>query len=146
MEHENTDNLGRWSNGLYDPSFDHDACGIGAIAHLHGIRSHQTVDDALSILVNLEHRGGKGLESNTGDGAGILFQLPHRFFRKVSQRYGQILPDEGDYETVAGFLLDRLGRVAEVGDAVDVDGARIEVIKVDGNRIDRVRATPAPQD
>ncbi len=90
--------------GLYDPAFDHDACGIGAIANLKGNRSHQTVDDALSILVNLEHRGGKGLEKNTGDGAGILFQVPHRFFRKVAQRYGQILPDEGDYAVAMLFL------------------------------------------
>lgn len=90
--------------GLYDPAYDHDACGIGAIAHLKGLRSHQTVDDALSILVNLEHRGGKGLERNTGDGAGILFQVPHRFFRKVAQRYGQLLPDEGDYAVAMLFL------------------------------------------
>ena len=68
--------------GLYRSEYEHDACGIGAIAHLKGVRSHQTLDDALSVLVNLEHRGGKGLERNTGDGAGVLFQIPHRFFRK----------------------------------------------------------------
>ena len=83
--------------GLYRPEFDHDACGIGALAHLKGERSHRMVDDALSVLVNLEHRGGKGLEPNTGDGAGILFQVPHRFFRKEAQKCGHLLPDEGDY-------------------------------------------------
>lgn len=67
------------TRGLYRPEFEHDACGIGAIASLKGARSHAIVDDALSVLVNLEHRGGKGLERNTGDGAGILFQVPHRF-------------------------------------------------------------------
>ena len=91
-------------NGLYRAEYEHDACGIGAIAHLHGVRSHQTLDDALSVLVNLEHRGGKGLEKNTGDGAGVLFQLPHRFFRKEAQKEGQLLPDEGDYGVAMLFL------------------------------------------
>ena len=90
--------------GLYRESYEHDACGIGAIAHLHGKRSHQTLDDALSVLVNLEHRGGKGLERNTGDGAGVLFQVPHRFFRKEAQKEGQILPDEGDYGVAMLFF------------------------------------------
>ena len=85
------------NEGLYRPSYEHDACGIGAIAQLKGVRSHQTLDNALSVLVNLEHRGGKGLERNTGDGAGVLFQVPHRFFRKEAQKEGQLLPDEGDY-------------------------------------------------
>ena len=71
--------------GLYRPEFDHDACGIGALADINGERHHQILDDALSILVNLEHRGGTGLEKNTGDGAGILFQVPHHFFRKEAQ-------------------------------------------------------------
>ena len=90
--------------GLYRPEFEHDACGIGALANLHGERSHQILDDALSVLVNLEHRGGKGLERNTGDGAGILFQVPHRFFRKEAQKCGHILPDEGDYGVAMLFF------------------------------------------
>ena len=90
--------------GLYRPEYDHDACGIGAIAHLKGKRSHQMLDDALSVLVNLEHRGGKGLERNTGDGAGVLFQIPHRFFRKEAQREGCLLPDEGDYGVAMLFF------------------------------------------
>ena len=94
----------RRPRGLYRPEYEHDACGIGAIAHLHGKRSHQTLDDALSVLVNLEHRGGKGLERNTGDGAGVLFQVPHRFFRKEAQKEGQLLPDEGDYGVAMLFL------------------------------------------
>ncbi|MBQ2682033.1 MAG: glutamate synthase subunit alpha, partial [Eggerthellaceae bacterium] len=90
--------------GLYRPEFEHDACGIGALAHLKGKRSHQMIDDALSVLVNLEHRGGVGLEKNTGDGAGILFQVPHRFFRKEAQKCGHLLPSEGDYGVAMLFL------------------------------------------
>ena len=90
--------------GLYRPQFEHDACGIGALAHLKGKRSHQMIDDALSVLVNLEHRGGVGLEKNTGDGAGILLQVPHRFFRKEAQKCGHLLPAEGDYGVAMLFL------------------------------------------
>ena len=90
--------------GLYRPEFDRDACGIGALADINGERHHQILDDALSILVNLEHRGGTGLEKNTGDGAGILFQVPHHFFRKEAQKCGQILPAEGDYGVAMLFF------------------------------------------
>ena len=90
--------------GLYRSEFEHDACGIGALASLTGARSHQMLDDALSVLVNLEHRGGVGLERNTGDGAGILFQIPHRFFRREAQKCGHLLPDEGDYAVAMLFL------------------------------------------
>lgn len=89
---------------MYRSRFEHDACGIGALAHLRGLRTHQMVDDALSVLVNLEHRGGVGLEKNTGDGAGILLQIPHRFFRKEAQKCGSLLPDEGDYGVAMLFL------------------------------------------
>lgn len=89
---------------LYRSEFEHDACGIGALASLKGIKTHQMVDDALSVLVNLEHRGGVGLEKNTGDGAGILVQIPHRFFRKEAQKCGSILPAEDDYAVAMIFL------------------------------------------
>ncbi len=92
------------AQGLYRPEFEHDACGIGALANINGERHHQILDDALSILVNLEHRGGTGLEKNTGDGAGILFQVPHHFFRKEAQKWGQILPQEGDYGVAMLFF------------------------------------------
>ena len=90
--------------GLYRSEFEHDACGLGALAQLDGLKSHQMLDDALSVLINLEHRGGVGLERNTGDGAGVLFQVPHRFFRKEAQKYGHILPEEGDYAVAMVFL------------------------------------------
>ena len=94
----------RTPTGMYRSSFEHDACGIGALANLKGVRSHQMVDDALSVLVNLEHRGGVGLEPNTGDGAGILLQIPHHFFRKEAQKYASLLPDEGNYGVAMLFL------------------------------------------
>ena len=69
--------------GLYDPSFEHDNCGIGAVVDIKGKRSHQIVADALHIVENLEHRAGKDAEGETGDGVGILTQISHRFFKKV---------------------------------------------------------------
>ena len=65
--------------GLYKGVFEHDACGIGAIANINGEKTHKTIEDALNILINLEHRGGS--DENSGDGAGILLQIPHRFFK-----------------------------------------------------------------
>ena len=88
--------------GLYDPSYEHDACGIGAIAQIKGIKTHKTIKDALDILIHLEHRGGTGAEDNSGDGAGILIQIPDRFFRE--EKLGFILPKEGDYGVGQLFL------------------------------------------
>ena len=68
--------------GLYDPQFEHDACGVGFVCQMKGKRSHDIIQQALTILVNLDHRGACGCETNTGDGAGILLQLPHGFFAK----------------------------------------------------------------
>ena len=69
--------------GLYDPQFEHDACGIGAVVDIKGRKSHQTVSDALSIVERLEHRAGKDAEGKTGDGVGIMLQISHRFFAKA---------------------------------------------------------------
>ncbi len=78
--------------GLYDPRFEHDACGVGFIVNIKGVKSHQIVQNALTILNNLDHRGACGAEENTGDGAGILLQLPHAFFGKVCPAAGIDLP------------------------------------------------------
>jgi glutamate synthase (ferredoxin) len=88
--------------GLYDPQFEHDACGIGFVANMKGRTSHQLVADGLQILVNLDHRGAVGCEPNTGDGAGILIQTPHEFFVKVTGELGFTLPAVGHY--AAGML------------------------------------------
>lgn len=105
------------SKGLYREAFEHDACGIGALAQIKGIKSHQMLQDALSVLINMEHRGGKGLEETTGDGAGILFQIPHRFFRSESQKQGKLLPDAGKYGVAMIFLPRDAGK-AEAARAV----------------------------
>ncbi|HEX4343048.1 MAG TPA: hypothetical protein VH255_06640, partial [Verrucomicrobiae bacterium] len=65
--------------GLYDPQFEHEACGVGFVVNMKGRKSHQLITDALQLLVNLDHRGACGCETNTGDGAGILMQTPHSF-------------------------------------------------------------------
>ncbi|MDA0836830.1 MAG: glutamate synthase large subunit [Planctomycetota bacterium] len=83
--------------GLYDPAYEHDACGIGFVVHLRGEKTHKLVDDALQMLVNLDHRGGCGCEYNTGDGAGILMQMPDRFLRYVAEGLNIDLPELGHY-------------------------------------------------
>ena len=83
--------------GLYDPSFEHDNCGIGAIVNINGVKTHQTVEDALSIVENLEHRAGKDAEGKTGDGVGILTQVPHKFFKKEAEKLGIELGEEREY-------------------------------------------------
>lgn len=83
--------------GLYDPSFEHDACGIGFVAHIRGKKSHQHVSDALTVLENMEHRGACGCEVNTGDGAGIMIQIPHEFFYAEALKSGVMLPAVGKY-------------------------------------------------
>lgn len=83
--------------GLYDPQFEHDACGVGFIVHMKGQRSHAIVEQALTILLNLDHRGACGCETNTGDGAGILMQVPHKFLKKVTAETNITLPEPGQY-------------------------------------------------
>lgn len=100
MKGINEENSISYSKGLYNPKDEHDACGIGAIANIRGIKSHKLIQDALTILKNLEHRGGS--EENSGDGAGILFQIPHDFFK--SRDLGFNLPEEGDYAVAQVFL------------------------------------------
>mgnify|MGYP000863589685 CR=1 FL=1 len=83
--------------GLYSPSFEHDNCGIGAVVSIRGIKTHQTVSDALSIVENLEHRAGKDAEGKTGDGVGILLQISHKFFKKAVKPFGIQIGDEREY-------------------------------------------------
>jgi glutamate synthase (NADPH) large chain len=85
------------NQGLYHPSFERDACGIGFVANIKGYKSHQIISDALTILENMEHRGACGCESNTGDGAGIMIQTPHEFFFDECIRLGFHLPAYGKY-------------------------------------------------
>jgi glutamate synthase (ferredoxin) len=90
--------------GLYDPALEHDACGVGFVVDMHGRKNHQIVRSALEILVNLTHRGACGCDPNTGDGAGILTQMPHEFFARVARELHIELPGPGDYTVGAVFL------------------------------------------
>jgi glutamate synthase (NADPH/NADH) large chain len=92
--------------GLYDPRNEHDACGVGFVAHMKGQKSHQIVRDGLFMLENLTHRGAVGADPLMGDGAGILVQIPDRFFREEMARQGVILPKAGEYG-VGHFFMPR---------------------------------------
>ena len=83
--------------GMYDPQFEHDACGVGFVTNIKGKKSHEIVQQAITVLANLDHRGAVGSEHNTGDGAGILIQMPDSFFRKVCPEAGIELPAPGHY-------------------------------------------------
>ena len=85
------------AKGLYDPSFEHDNCGIGAVVNIKGIKTHQTVENALKIVENLKHRAGKDADGKTGDGVGILLQISHKFFKKAVEPLGIKLGEERDY-------------------------------------------------
>ena len=85
------------ANGLYDPRFEHDNCGIGAIVNIKGNKDHEAVEGALGIVEHLEHRAGKDAEGKTGDGVGILLQISHKFFKKVADSLGISLGNEREY-------------------------------------------------
>src|SRR6202007_1512849 len=90
--------------GLFYPGMEKDSCGVGFIANIKGKTSHQIVTDALSILCNLEHRGAVGADPRFGDGAGILVQIPHAFFKRKAAEIGFLLPDPGEYAIGALFM------------------------------------------
>nr|WP_321268417.1 glutamate synthase large subunit [uncultured Sulfurimonas sp.] len=90
--------------GLYDPEFEHDACGVGFVAHLKGEASHNIVSKGIELLINLEHRGAVGAEKNSGDGAGILTQMPDKFLRRVLKEDGIDLPEFAHYGVGVVFL------------------------------------------
>jgi glutamate synthase (NADPH) large chain len=85
------------NQGLYRDAFEHDSCGIGAVVNVKGVKSHETISDALFMLSSMEHRGGRGSDPKTGDGAGILIQIPHTFLKEVTLRAGFEIPEEGSY-------------------------------------------------
>ncbi len=93
------------SVGLYNPVYEHDACGVAMVVDMHGRRSRDIVDKAITALLNLEHRGAAGAEQNSGDGAGIMIQVPDKFLRAVcKEQAGFELPEEGSYATGIAFL------------------------------------------
>lgn len=97
MENSIREEVKQVPQGLYDPRFEHDNCGIGAVVHMKGVKTHETVINALKIVENLEHRAGKDANGHTGDGVGILLQVSHKFFSKVTKPLGIELGAEREY-------------------------------------------------
>ena len=85
---------------LYDSQYEHDACGIGMVVNIHGKKSHQLIDSALTVLENMQHRGAEGADGKSGDGAGIMIQIPHEF----TLLQGIAVPEKGKYGTGLIFL------------------------------------------
>lgn len=122
--------------GLYDPKFEHDACGIGCIANIKGKKSHGLINQGLQILKNLAHRGGVGAEPETGDGAGILIQMPDKFMKKVCRNEGIDLPEKGDYGVGMLFLSpDKETREASLDELK-------KIIESEGQKVLGVRYVP----
>ena len=107
------------AQGLYDPAYEHDACGIGFIAHIHGVRSRGVVEKSLELLRNLSHRSAVAADACTGDGAGILLQVPHAFLRRACTQAGIALPDAGNYGVGTVFLPSRRSARAACERAVE---------------------------
>ena len=85
------------AQGLYDSRYEHDACGIGFVASIRGDQSHDIIEKGIQVLVNLTHRGACGCDPDTGDGAGVLIQIPHKFFVRECSRLRFALPAPGEY-------------------------------------------------
>ena len=115
--------------GLYDPRHEHDSCGVGFVVNIKGQKSHRLVRQAFEVVINLLHRGACGCETNTGDGAGMLIQLPHKFFLQEAGRAGIDLPDPGAYGVGMVFLPRDAGERARVeelfGHIVAEEGQRV---------------------
>ncbi|MBS0316682.1 MAG: glutamate synthase subunit alpha, partial [Proteobacteria bacterium] len=113
-------------NGLYSPEHEHDACGVGFVAHIRGQKSHAIVENALKILENLDHRGAVGADKLMGDGAGILIQMPDSLYREEMARNGVVLPPPGEYGVGMIFLpkehASRLACEQELERAIKAEG------------------------
>src|SRR6266568_4491185 len=99
--------------GLYDPQFEHEACGVGFVVNIKGRKSHAIIQQALEVLLNLDHRGACGCEANTGDGAGILIQPPHDFLKLVAKEGRVKLPGPGEYGVGMVFMPQNRGQRTE---------------------------------
>lgn len=137
--------------GLYDPRNEHDACGVGFIAHMKGEKSHQIVRDGLFILENLTHRGAVGADPLMGDGAGILVQIPDRFFREEMAAQGVILPKAGEYAVGHFFFPADEEQIAHfkkvITDVCLTEGQHLlgyRDVPVDNSSLSRPRTLPPP--
>ena len=117
------------AQGLYDPRWEHDACGIGAIVNISGRREHAILQHGRQVLLNLQHRGAAGADESTGDGAGILFQIPHEFFAAEASRLSFALPGAGRYAVAMLFLpreeAPRRGCETLLSEAISQGGLRV---------------------
>src|SRR5258707_13241212 len=115
--------------GLYDPQFEHEACAVGFVVNIKGRKSHAIIQQALQILMNLDHRGACGCEANTGDGAGILIQPPHDFLKLVAKEARVKLPGLGEYGVGMLFMPVKASERAECerifGQIVTEEGQRL---------------------
>ena len=107
--------------GLYDPWFEHDACGVGFVVDIKGRKSNQILKDALQVLKNLDHRGACGCEANTGDGAGVLIQMPHGYFKEVCGKARISLPGSRRIRKRAHFSAARPHQEPPAGGALRAD-------------------------
>ena len=94
-------------HGLYIPDLEHDSCGVGVVANVNGKPSHTIIEQGLTVLSNLSHRGATGSDPKTGDGAGILIQTPHKFLKKSLKHLGIVLPNQNQYGVGMCFLPKR---------------------------------------
>src|SRR5688572_15226022 len=136
------------TTGLYDPAFEHDGCGVALVARPDGARSHEAVARGLMSLCNLEHRGAEGADADTGDGAGILLQMPDRFLRAAVDFE---LPPAGEYGVAVCFLPQDLARRSELErmfvERAEGRGLRVlgwRNVPVRGDSIGRVARDAAP--
>ena len=137
--------------GLYDPQFEHDACGLGFVVNMKGRKSHQLVSDALKILVNLDHRGACGCEANTGDGAGILIQVPHEFCSAQAAKLGFNLPAAGQYGVGQLFLpkdpAEREAIKLELAEIISAEGQTVlgwREVPVDNSSLGKTAVAAEP--
>ncbi len=111
--------------GMYDPSYEHDACGVGMLVHINGEKSHTIVESALKVLENMRHRGAEGADNKTGDGAGILLQIPHEFILLQ----GIPVPEKGKYGSGIVFLpkdeTERSTILSIMIDEIEKEGLRL---------------------
>ncbi len=124
--------------GLYDPRFEHDSCGVAIVARLNGVPTHETLQRAITALTNLEHRGASGADARTGDGAGILIQLPDEFFRSV---IAEELPPAGQYGVAVCFLPRH-----DPARAAELEQLLVDTVAAEGQRVVCWRDVPLDLD
>ncbi len=137
--------------GLYDPAYEHDSCGVGFVVHVKGVKSHGIIKKGIEVLNNLSHRGAQGADPKTGDGAGVMIQLPHGFFKSELESRDILLPDTGSY-AVGMIFLPRSQEGKRFCMQVVEKSAEKENIKilawrdvpVDSSRIGRTAAEASP--